>query len=80
MKGVINSFKWLINFFKTIFSLISSIFKTIATAFEYLITIVQLVITTIATLPEWVKAFALITLSISIIYFIIGRQTGKSDK
>lgn len=79
MSGIINSFKWIINFFKTIFSLISSIFETIATAFRYLITIVQLVITTIATLPNWLKAFALITLSISIIYFIIGRETGKSD-
>lgn len=79
MKGIINSFKWLINFFKTIFNIISTIFETIATAFRYLITIVQLAIGTINTLPTWLKAFALITLSISIVYFIIGRQTGKSD-
>lgn len=79
MKAVINGFKWIITFFKTIFSIISTIFETIATAFTYLITIIQLVIGTIATLPNWLKAFALITLSISIVYFIIGRQTGKSD-
>lgn len=79
MSGIINSFKWIINFFKTIFSIISTIFETIATAFNYMITIVQLSFTTIATLPTWLKAFAIITISISIVYFIIGRDTGKSE-
>lgn len=79
MKGLINSFKWIIDFFKTIFGIISSIFKTIETAFNYLITIIDLVIDTIGTLPIWLVAFAMITLSISIVYFIIGRNTGKSD-
>lgn len=79
MKGIINSLKWLINFLKTIFEIISTILETIATAFRYLITIVDLVIDTIGTLPTWLVAFAMITLSISIVYFIIGRNTGKSE-
>lgn len=79
MKGIINSFKWIITFFKTIFSIISTIFETIVTAFNYLIKIVQLVVTTAATLPTWLTSFAMITLAISIVYFIIGRNTGKSD-
>lgn len=79
MKAVVNGFKWIINFFKTIFGIISTIFETITTAFRYLVTIVQLAIGTVATLPTWLKAFALITISISIVYFIIGRETGKSD-
>lgn len=79
MNGIINSFKWIINFFKTIFNIFSTIIETITTAFRYMLTIIDLCIDTIATLPIWLKAFALITMSISLLYFIIGRNTGKSD-
>lgn len=80
MKGIINGFKWLINFFKTIFGLVNTIINTIISVFTYLITIVRLAFNTLYTLPGWVLAFGVITISISIIYFIMGRDTGKSDK
>lgn len=79
MKGVINGVKWIIDFFKTIFSIISNIIKGIGTAFTYLITIVQIALNVLSTLPTWLISFGMITISISIIYFIIGRNTGKSD-
>lgn len=55
-----------------------SIFSSLALAFTYLLKTVNLAFTVIATLPDWLKAFATITLAISIVYFIIGRNAGKS--
>ena len=79
MKAIINAFTAIINFFKMIFDIIMSIFETMAMVFRYLITIVDITFDTIAHLPSWLKAFAVITISISIAYFLIGRNAGKSD-
>lgn len=79
MKGIINAFSTLINIIKMFFDIIMDTFATIGMVFKYLITIVGLAFNVIATFPSWLKAFALVTISISIAYFIIGRNVGKSD-
>lgn len=79
MKGIINAFKTIISIIKSLFDIIMSFFETIGMVFRYLITIVDLVLETILTFPPWLNAFAIITISILIAYFIIGRSGGKSD-
>lgn len=79
MKSLISGIKSIVEFFTTIFDIIMGIFETMAMVFRYLITIVDLAFDTILTFPDWIKAFAIITLSISIAYFLIGRNVGKSD-
>lgn len=79
MKGIIAGLTSLINIFKMLFNILMNIFGTIALVFGYLISIVNLAFTTILTLPNWLKAFAIITIAISICYIIIGRNIGKSD-
>lgn len=79
MKAIVSGFTFLINAIKTIFGFVMNIFKAIAMLFEYLITIVNLAFTAILTLPPYIQAFAYITIAISIIYIIVGRNTGKSD-
>lgn len=79
MRGILNAFSTIINMFKMIFEIVMSIFETIAMVFRYLITIVDLAYDTITTFPTWIQAFAVITISISIAYILIGRNTGKSD-
>lgn len=79
MIKLIKGIKEILNFIRALFGILMNIFKIIGLAFQYLITIVNVCVTTIATLPTWLTAFATITLGISIIYFIIGRNTGKSD-
>lgn len=78
MKGIINAFSTLINIIKMLFDIIMSIFETLGMVFRYLITIVNLAFTTIITLPSWLQAFAIITVAISIAYFLIGREAGKN--
>ncbi len=79
MKGIINAFSTLINIIKMLFDIIMDFFSTIGMVFKYLITIVNMAFNVIATFPPWIKAFAVITLSISIAYFVIGRNAGKSE-
>lgn len=79
MKGIIAGIKTLIDVIKMIFSIIMSIFKTLGMVLRYLLTIVELAFDSILLLPEWLKAFAVVTISISIAYFLIGRSGGKSE-
>ncbi len=79
MIKLIKAIKEIFGFIKTLFNILMSIFKTIGLAFGYLIKIVQIAFTVISTLPSWLTAFATITICISIVYFIIGRNTGKSE-
>lgn len=79
MKFIVNAFKSLLNTIEMIFSIIMSIFDTLIMAIKYLSSIVGLAINTVATLPSWLKAFGLITIAISVVYFFVGRDTGKSD-
>lgn len=79
MKGILNGITSIIDVFKMIFSIIMSIFKTLGMVLKYLVTIVELAFNLILTFPDWLKAFALITISISIAYFLIGRSGGKSE-
>lgn len=79
MTGIINGISTLINSIKMIFEFIGGVISTIAMVFRYLLDIVNLVFTVIPTFPSWLMAFAVITASISIAYFVIGRNAGKSD-
>ena len=79
MKGIINGVKILVDIFKMIFDIIMGFFETIAMVFKYLITIVDMAFDVILTFPSWLHAFALITICISIAYFLIGRNGGKSE-
>lgn len=79
MKGIINAFSTLINMIKMLFGFIMDFFSTIGMVFKYLITIVNMAFNVIVTFPPWIKAFATITISICIAYFVIGRNAGKSD-
>lgn len=79
MSAVINGFSWLINFFKSIIDMLMFAIKSIITMFEILISIVDIVFGLLNTLPYWLTSFISITLMISIVYIIVGRNAGKSD-
>lgn len=80
MKAIISGIKWIISFFKQIWDFIGTLLKGIAVAFQILGRIITLTLNTIITLPSWIQGFLMITITITIIYFIIGRSAGKSDE
>lgn len=79
MKAIISGFTFLIDFIKMIFGFISSTINTIVMVFKYLVTIVGLAFNVVTTLPDWLQAFAIITIAISVAYILIGRTAGRSD-
>lgn len=79
MSAIIDGFNWLINFFKTIFNFITTTFETLGLVFRYIYTIIRIATDVIFTLPTWLQAFGLITISVCAIYMIIGRDAGKTD-
>lgn len=68
INGVKMGIEFLINLVKSVFELIKLLITTVGNA-----------TTLIATLPDWIIAFATATLGIAVLYMILGRQTGKSD-
>lgn len=80
MQAIIDGFNWIISFFKTIFDFIMTTFETLAMVFRYIATIVQLAFTVILTLPTWLQAFGIITISVCSVYIVIGREAGKSKE
>lgn len=79
IQAVVNAIKNLIQFIKTILSFIANIFRSLILAFNMLLQMIPKVMQLIATLPDWLIAFATITIGVTIAYFIIGRTAGKSD-
>lgn len=79
IQAVVNAIKNLIEFIQMLFSFIANIFRSMILAFSMLLQMIPKVMTLIATLPDWLIAFATITIGVTIAYFIMGRNAGKSD-
>lgn len=79
MKAIVSGIKWIISFFKEIWEFLESLISGLILAFRYLFIIVELAIKTIGNLPDWLQAFGIITISITAMYFVIGRQAGKTE-
>lgn len=79
MKAIVSGFTWIITFFKTIFSFITGAIETIITLFQYLATIAQICTNTILNMPSWLQAYGIISLSVVILYLVIGREAGKNE-
>ena len=80
MKAIVSGIKWIITFFKQLWNFIGTLLKGIAVAFQILGRIITMTLDTIVTLPSWIQGFLIITITITIIYFIVGRNAGKSDE
>lgn len=79
IKAIISGFTWLIDTITMLIDFIFGIFEVIGMVFTYLATIIDLAVNVVLTLPSWLQAFGLITIAICGVYFVIGREAGKSD-
>lgn len=84
MKGIMSGLQNLLSFFaniwdmlKMLFQFVQNMIKSLVSLLDLLITTVGNVVTIIATLPPWLIAFATATLGVSVLYIILGRETGK---
>lgn len=86
MKGIFKGIQTLVSGIQTIINGIKMAIEFLINLVTSLFELVKLLITTvgnttalIATLPDWLIAFATATVGIAVLYMILGRQTGKSD-
>lgn len=79
MKAIKSGLKWIMNFFKDLWEFAESLISGLALAFKYVFIIIDLAIETILQLPPWIQAFGIITITICGVYFVIGREAGKSE-
>lgn len=79
MEAITEAIENLIEFIETLWNLISHILSGITVAFDILGRIVTMAVEFILTTPAYIQSFMLVTITISVVYFIIGRSTGKSD-
>lgn len=79
MIGILNGIKNIIGMFKSIFDMIMSGFKMLILMFEYLVKIITILGDVAISSPLWLKTFISITAAVSVIYLILGRNTGKSE-
>ena len=79
MKAVAQGFNWLIDFFKNLYEFLMTMISGLILAFRYLYKMMGLAIDLILELPDWLQAFGIITISITVMYFVIGRNAGKTE-
>lgn len=76
MKFIIDGFEFIINTINTIWDFFIGILEHLLMMFQYIGVVANLAYSLINGLPIWLKSFATITIFISVLYLIVGRESG----
>lgn len=71
-----NFFSWIIDTVSTLFDFLMSIISGLFNIIKSIPLVVTMLTGSIGYLPSTLAAFATITITISVVYLIVGRQTG----
>lgn len=78
MKAIEQGFQWLIDTITEAWEFLMSIINGLIVALKCVAEMRQVAIDTITNLPDWIQAFAIITITICGIYIVVGREAGKT--
>lgn len=78
MKWLIDAISWIVNLFKTIWSFFLGLIDNLIMLVGYIGDALRLAYNMVDSLPAWLKVFALLTLSVTVLYLVLGRNTGGS--
>ena len=73
---LVNFFEWFTGGVESLFSFISSVVTGLFNIIKSLPVVLELLTSSIGFLPSTLVAFATITITISIVYLLVGRETG----
>lgn len=76
MDAVLDWFDWVSDVIESVFDWFTDFLENLMNLFEYLGQAVELTGSLIAALPGWLQVFGTITITVSVIYIILGRSTG----
>lgn len=77
MKKIISAIKGLFDIVSLAFSLITGFLENLLKLFYYLAKALANGLVFIGTLPTWLQTFGMITISVSVMYIILGRSGGS---
>ena len=69
-------FEWLQGIISSVSDFFNGFIDSTVKFFEYLSFAKDYALTLVGFLPAWLKAFAIITITVSVIYLVIGRDSG----
>ncbi len=76
MSEILNFFDWFTDVVKSVFDYFTDFLDNLMNLFEYLGQAVELTGSLIAAFPPWLQIFGTITITVSVIYIILGRSSG----
>lgn len=79
MKWLIDAISWIVNLFKTIWSFFLGLIDNLIMLVGYIGDALRLAYNMVDSLPAWLKVFAFLTLSVTVLYLVLGRNTGGSQ-
>ncbi len=77
MGKIISAVKGLFEIVQLIFNLITGFLSNLVKLFYYLTKALSNALIFVGTLPSWLQIFGTITISISVMYIILGREGGS---
>lgn len=78
VKGIANGINDIIYFVGFIFDVINKSLQHLIFLIRYILQCVSVAYSFVTTLPAWVSAMAYLTMSIAVLYIVLGRQGGNS--
>lgn len=79
VKAIASAFNDLINFIQLIFKFIGNLIQQLLYLFKYLGRAISISLDFILTFPPWLGIFATITISVCVLYIILGRRSGGNN-
>lgn len=79
MQGILNAFDFIISTIKSVWAFFMGIVDNTILLIKYIGKALELAYDCIAQMPSWLQAFAFVTVSVSVLYLILGREGGKSN-
>lgn len=79
MKGLINLLKFIATIIGTFYGALVAIIKYTGVAIRYITQAFNLAMNMVVEMPNWIQFAMLVTITISVVYQVLGRNVGKSD-
>lgn len=76
MDSILNWFDWVSDVIESVFGWFTDFLENTMVLFKYLGQVTELTGGLIASLPGWLQIFGTITITVSVVYIILGRSSG----
>lgn len=79
MSALISAIKWIVDLLENVVSMVENFFSSLLAILRNLPKVIEFLTGAITALPSPLVAFATITITITVAYFVVGRQEGGNS-